>query len=345
MKKLYIIIAFGSIIGVSWLLSRNVQMNEEIKPKPASGITKNITIWIHGTRGAAFLPVGITQNTAQVEKNICSAPAGLHLASTVDPKFHNHTISNILATADKEQFPRKHFYSFGWSGDLNPAARKKAAQELHDQLAQLVLNYVVRYAAVPHITLITHSHGGNVALNLATVAGNESPLSINRLMLLACPVQQETALFADAPIFKLVYAIHSHNDSIQILDPQGLHPIKEGIKESWSTTSLKPLAESAKESSKIPLFSERHFASARVKHVSVSWKNKAPWSEEDLAVFGPLAGTVKTWSKIDGSPRGLMHVEFLLPSFLSNLTQIIHYASSTRTEINDIVEIEVALPL
>jgi len=55
---------------------------------------------------------------------------------------------------------------------------------------------------VPKVTLISHSHGGNVALNLAAIAEKESPLSIERLILLACPVQQETAALVDAPMFK-----------------------------------------------------------------------------------------------------------------------------------------------
>jgi pimeloyl-ACP methyl ester carboxylesterase len=324
-RKLIVILFLGSIIGVSWLLARSLHMQEELKPKPVNGITKNITVWIHGTRGSAILPTGISEHMSQVEKHLCSAPLGLHKAIAIDPLFNNYAIAQTLSDTDQEQFPLKHFYSFGWSGELDPQARKQAAQELYDQLKQLMLSYVVRYAAVPQVTLITHSHGGNVALNLASITNEKNPLNIEQLILLACPVQQETAPFADAPMFKKVYAIHSHNDQIQILDPQMFHPIKEGIKEAWNSQSLKPLADSAKESSSRPLFSERHFASPRVKHVVVNWKTPL-WSEADLKAFGSLAETVKKWAQWSPEPRGLMHIEFLLHSFVVRLPEVIIFA-------------------
>lgn len=318
-------------------------MQEQLKPVPTSGIHKQLTIWIHGTRGAAFLPVGITAKTSEVEKAICSSPLGLHAATGIDQSLHARTVAQILSDADKEQFRFKDFYSFGWSGKLDGEARKEAAQELYAQLNQLILNHIVHYAAVPKITIITHSHGGNVALNLAAVAPADSPLIIDRLILLAVPVQQETAGLADAPLFKSVIACHSHNDHIQVLDPQGLHPIGQGIKESWNSGSLKPLAESAKESSQRPLFSERHFASNKVKHVHCTWKTKAPWSEADLNVFGSLKNVVKKWASIDSSPRGLMHIEFLLPSFLSALPELLQFADDCQNVPEKDVDHEYAL--
>lgn len=300
-------------------------MQEELKPKLTTGITQNITIWIHGTRGSAFLPTGLSKSVSQVEKNICSAPKGLHKASSLDPQLNNYAIAQTLNTIDEDQFPLEHFYSFGWSGELDAQVRKEAAQELYDQLKKLMLSYVVQYAAVPKVTIITHSHGGNVALNLAGIIAQENPIIIDRLILLACPVQKETAPFVNSELFKNIYAFYSLNDQIQILDPQMFHPIKEGIKDAWNSHSLKPLADGAKESSKRPLFSERHFASSRVKHVIVNWKLPV-WSEADLKAFEPLADTVKKWAQWSPEPRGLMHVEFLLHSFVTRLPEIITFA-------------------
>lgn len=320
---MFIVVILSGIVCFSWLLSRNIHMHETIAQKPTSGITHKITVWIHGTRGKEIVPVGISSNMSQVEKAICTAPLGLHKANSIDKRFHNQTIARILSKAAPDAFSYKHFYSFGWSGKLDPAARKQASEQLYSELKQLVLSYIVQYAAVPEVTLITHSHGGNVALNLVHFHAEESPLCINRLVLLACPVQQETASLVDSTLFASVYALHSHADAIQILDPQGLHPIGHGIKESWNSASLKPLAQSAKESSQTPLFSERHFTSNKVHHMAISWKEKAPWSEADLAVFGPLANVVKKWATWDTKPRGLLHIEFLLPSFLSKLPAIL----------------------
>lgn len=326
MKKSVIILTLSCVIAVSWLLARSLHMQEELKPKAATGITKNITVFIHGTRGTAFLPIGISDRLSQVEKKLCSAPLGLHRITSIDPTFNNVTIGHALDNADHEQFSFKHFYSFGWSGDLNPEARNQAALELHTQLKQLVLNYVVRYATIPNITIITHSHGGNVALNLASISEENNPLIIEKLILLACPVQQETAQYADAPLFKKIYALYSQNDQLQILDPQGLHPLSQGIKESWDNQSLKPLANGAKESSNRPLFSERHFASTKVKHIDVSWATKAPWLEADLNAFAPLSDRVKKWTEWDTKPRGLLHVEFLLYSFICRLPELLAFA-------------------
>ena len=52
---------------------------------------------------------------------------------------------------------------------------------------------------MPIFKLITHSHGGNVALYLAPIA-EEDPLNavtIEELILLACPVQVETSPYVN----------------------------------------------------------------------------------------------------------------------------------------------------
>ena len=95
-------------------------------------------------------------------------------------------------------------------------------------------------------TLIAHSHGCNVALYLAELAksGEFKDLVIDRLILLACPVQLATAHLVGSPIFKRVFSFYSTADLGQIIDPQGLYNETKKI---------------SKDSKKPPLFSQRLF--------------------------------------------------------------------------------------
>jgi hypothetical protein len=68
------------------------------------------------------------------------------------------------------QFVRKadeicHYYTFGWNGLLSQKSRRKASVRLLNQLHQEVLKFK-QFKIVPKITLLCHSHGGNVALNM-----------------------------------------------------------------------------------------------------------------------------------------------------------------------------------
>ncbi|WP_196299706.1 hypothetical protein, partial [Streptococcus pneumoniae] len=75
------------------------------------------------------------------------------------------------------------------------------------------------------ITLVTYSHGGNVALYLSSVQAEKEqaeplpdPISIDTLVLLACPIQKETDYLVADPMFKKVYNIFSTEDFIQQWD-------------------------------------------------------------------------------------------------------------------------------
>ncbi|QQR48763.1 hypothetical protein IPF37_04350 [bacterium] len=110
------------------------------------------------------------------------------------------------------------YYTFGWSGRLNQRHRKEAAEVLY---AQLVAEYEVlkkRFGNV-QIILLGHSHGGNVALNLAHAEEiHKKQLSIEKLILLGTPVQTETSHYAAQPCFKKVYNFYSKGDAVQTLD-------------------------------------------------------------------------------------------------------------------------------
>lgn len=186
-----------------------------------------ITVWIHGTK---LFP-------RQVLKNLFHAPKGLIPAQEFDRKYHLRMIAETLAESNPERYPIEHIYLFGWSGALDFNERIKAARDLQRVLKKLIQQYEEKHGVRPRIRLITHSHGGNVALNLARVNDKQNPIVIDELILLACPVQQNTEHFVADHMFKEVFVLYASLDLLQVIDPQGLY----------------------KENQNWPLFSQRRF--------------------------------------------------------------------------------------
>ncbi len=190
-----------------------VQKTEAIQePSPA---TPYITVWVHGSRA------GIV--TKHILKNMFHAPDGLLLANDFACKYHLRKIAESLAQADPINYPQEHIYLFGWSGDLSFEVRRATAERLYEQISVLVADYTQKFGKRPRLRIITHSHGGNVALNLAAVAPQTTKLHIDELILLACPVQAATACYIASPLFGEVFAFYSTFDFFQVADPQGIY--------------------------------------------------------------------------------------------------------------------------
>ncbi len=110
------------------------------------------------------------------------------------------------------------YYTFGWSGRLNQRHRQEAAELLYTQLVAEQELLKKRFGNV-QIILLGHSHGGNVALNLAHAEQlHKKNLSIEKLIMLGTPVQTETSHYAAQSCFKKVYNFYSKGDAIQTLD-------------------------------------------------------------------------------------------------------------------------------
>lgn len=171
-----------------------------------------ITVFVHGTKLFTDL----------IMKNFFYSPDGLVPASTLDKKYHLRMIADTLSAADPVHYPTSSMYVFGWNGDLSFKERSKAAIKLYSQLTHLVKLYEQEHKIKPKIRIITHSHGGNVVLNLANLK-NDAQLTIDELILLACPVQKETASLIQSPIFKEIFSLYSSIDVLQVIDPQGLY--------------------------------------------------------------------------------------------------------------------------
>lgn len=169
-----------------------------------------ITVWIHGTR---IFPPSMFQS-------IFKGKPGLKHITDIRHDSRLYTIADSLIGANPWSYSKENFYLFGWSGKLSFVEREKAAQTLYNELYTLVETYN-QQGIEPSIRIIGHSHGGNVALNLAKC--HEPPFSIAELILLACPVQGTTRNLIAHPLFEKVYSLYSKLDLVQVLDPQGLY--------------------------------------------------------------------------------------------------------------------------
>lgn len=185
-------------------------------------ITPTINVWIHGTR--LF--------SRPVFEEIFNGKASLKPISCMPEESKLKKISFSICKRKPHEFCYDHFYVFGWSGKLSFNTRYETSKALYDQLKDLSQSYEHQFGSAPRIRLITHSHGGNVALNLAYSKGTDTSLCIDELILLACPVQAQTKHLIYDPIFKKIISLYSSLDIIQIIDPQGLY--KNHIKpSSW----------------------------------------------------------------------------------------------------------------
>ena len=111
------------------------------------------------------------------------------------------------------------FYTFNWSGKLKNHERIIAAKDFYKALVEEKEKLKKETQSKIGIQLITHSHGGNVALNLAKAEDEyKNELEIEKLIMFGCPVQPETETFIQSKIFKNIYHLYSSSDKMQIAD-------------------------------------------------------------------------------------------------------------------------------
>jgi len=271
-------------------------------PPPPSKPT--IVVWVHGTRSSEFMPSFISKLKKKTTTNNSN---GLHKIADMNGHPHAKNIMTILGHLDPHQFPLEHAYAFYWSGKLSDQARKSAAHQLVYALKKVVSLYQEQYSCTPRIIIISHSHGGNVVLNMPTVEDiDTTPLVIHKAIFLACPVQTETMHHIRHTMFERVYSLHSHTDIFQIADMQGL-----------KKTSNKS----------VPLFSERHFNHhPKLAQACIRWKNGPLYHPDDAyineVVFKTITKSLNLVTKLKKN-RGLFHVEFKLLPFIRQIPHII----------------------
>jgi hypothetical protein len=169
-----------------------------------------VTIWVHGT--LVF--------RTPIYHHIFNNQSRLVRAILLPANNHFRVLAETIAEHDSEHFPLDEFYIFSWSGRLQNKERKDAAEKLYQEITELSAEYEKKYGCKPVIRILAHSHGGNVVLNMAQLQKAMTPPLIKSLILLACPVQDETMHLIKTPMFERVYSLYSSLDIIQILAPQ-----------------------------------------------------------------------------------------------------------------------------
>jgi len=285
-----------------------------------------ITIFVHGSRGSFPSPLQLLKGMGEVNEELFDCPLGMWRIDDLERKNHFWTVADLLERVDPLRFPREHYYAFGWSGKLSFKVRQLAAHRLYGELKRLIARYEACDGITPHVTVITHSHGGNVALNLAYFyqLDKEPSFKIDRLVLLACPVQGKTAPFTASELFKKVYSLHSHRDSLQVLDPQGFHSFRRRVKKVIRTGSLKALWKRSDNLEHPSFFSQRHFhPQTNLVQARIRWSETRPWDSHDVAILPKFQHAATKIGSVLKMPRDLMHLDFLIPSFLERLPMVL----------------------
>lgn len=169
----------------------------------------SITIFVHGSQNA----------TKWLSKDIWYCQQGLHHINELPNSSCFVQDAKILAQKDPQLFNLEHYYTFGWPGFVNFTVRKQAGEQLYYALQALVQKYKKEYGVNPVVRMITHSHGGNIALNMLNHFPLNKGVSVELdLIILACPVQKVTESLIEHPAIKHSYVIYSTRDLIQCLD-------------------------------------------------------------------------------------------------------------------------------
>lgn len=235
---------------------------------------QTITIWVHGTRlTPPFLAPHFFYHKA-----------GFTPAYYINHESQWHKIADTLIKQAPHEYSWDTFYFFGWSGKLSTQERLTAARDLSAYIHKLIDEHNALYGYAPKIRIITHSHGGNVALNLARIEPEISYV-IDELILLACPVQKQTAELIASGLFKSIYSLYSRFDTFQVMDMQGFQKDENGDR------------------IKHPLMSKRTFkGQPNLTQVQLKWKR-----------------------------RGVMHIEFIMETFLKYLPGVLNELRSSHT--------------
>ncbi|MFI5332529.1 MAG: hypothetical protein ACHQVS_00335 [Candidatus Babeliales bacterium] len=258
-----------------------------------------ITIWIHGTLPEHLIPSIFSGITIESVHNFFYCKPGLTKAAELEPKYQHYQFARTLSTQQPTLFPFDTFYIYGWPGTLDSNERLRSAHLLYQEIQKLSAAYTKKHGQSPIIRIITHSHGGNVALNLARAhqeyTNGTHDFIIHELILLAIPVQEETAHYINDPLFTSVYSLHSHWDILQIGDPQGWSHIKQTLTTMVQANSFEEFKKALESIELRNLFSERHFTTHNTKLL------QANITHEHIELF---------------------HIEFLLLSFIRQLPGI-----------------------
>ncbi len=212
--------------------------------------TKKIVIFIHGSLGsgcAFFNPrqawndsfqdnayylrlMRHIRNHPSLEQDQALLGLGLH---NIDADMLQRYHANMLLGAQTKRaayyvigsydhcarFCQTHndtdYYTYGHLGLLSQKYRKQAAYQLYWALCDELKRYKNDYETL-EIEIVAHSHGGNIAFNVAAAEQEfKQGLHVQTLILWGTPIQHETAHYAFSDFFTHVINCYSDGDYIQ----------------------------------------------------------------------------------------------------------------------------------
>lgn len=127
---------------------------------------------------------------------------------------------DIISSYNKESVAEGKYYTFGWSGLLSPQMRYLEAEIFYKELEKLVCLFRNK-GFLPKIRIVGYSHGGNVALKLASIHDGihrNNAVKVDQLILVGVPILPESAMLISHSIFDKIYHFYSLGDRIQNLD-------------------------------------------------------------------------------------------------------------------------------
>lgn len=264
------------------------------KKSPHQREIHTLTIWVHGS---SFLGI----------QYLHKCTPGLHCAKTIEEtgvvptNGHLHKLAKAFCHSDPERFSLDRFFFYGWSGKVNFASRREEAVPMYHALKQEREKYYKKHGVMPRLRLMCHSHGGNLALNIAHAAHHDQDFCVDELILFACPVQRATSPLVHHRVFRRIYSIYSNSDIVQVLDPQGFYP--------YGQTKL-----FKEKNAKRPLFSERHFpANEKLMQTSIRIRGKTVGHSDFIFAkfykhIPQIIDELDAWIETDYSPHAHYHL-------------------------------------
>lgn len=125
---------------------------------------------------------------------------------------------DMISKIINNQQDNSSYYTFGFNGILSHAHRKEASLKFYEEINKLVSD-CLKAGFKPIINLCGYSHGGNLILLLAHAELiHKQNLQIDKVILYGTPIQVETAIYANHPMFSRIYNFFSEGDNIQNSD-------------------------------------------------------------------------------------------------------------------------------
>lgn len=349
-KIIFLIVNFSS----QYLLAENSLGKPNLIPQSTETW---INIFVHGTVGSFFSLVNFpsvkkddfedslfkklciqTRTNPYFYKDQIISDIGMHqffLNDFDNPQalaatkiLEGYELVNKLAMPGKD---KNLYFLYGWAGFLSQKQRRYDAALFYNDILKLKKKLKDSGVINPRFRIFGHSHGGNVALNLAGIfyyifqdddvskkfysnfeIGDyvkflftenpnilelpKSKIFIDELVMLGTPIQEETALFMASEVFGKIFNIYSKADTIQ-----GVDFVSTRSGESRQTLEFLPHSWGACEFSKTkePLFKNLYqiqvvIKSNKIKEEQANRKNNKKLKKKKPSLFSALSGNNKS---------------------------------------------------